>query len=388
MNVKSLFQIDNEVVFLNHGSFGACPFSIMEEDQKWQKEMERQPVEFIGRKHAELLKFSREKLAEFVGAKADDLVYVSNATNALNMIAWSIDLKPGDEVLSTNLEYGASDRMWEFICQQKGAKYVKVEIQLPIENEESFLQAFLPHFNVKTKVLFLSMITSSTALYLPLHQLCKMANSKNIISIIDGAHVPGHIPINLETSPFDFFTGNCHKWMCAPKGTAFLYAKKEVQHMLKPLIISWGKEIDTINNTDFINDFEYLGTRDISGFLSVPACIQFLDQYIDLKARNQIHELLIFAQNGIETILKTPSILKIPQNKIQMYAHQLPANVDGKLLKQKLYDDYKIEIPVSNQNGKQYLRISVQIYNTKNEIDFFLDKLDILLKKCEIKSIN
>lgn len=386
MNIKSLFQLDPDVVFLNHGSFGACPYSIMDEYQDWQRKLERQPVEFMGRKHGEYLKLSREKLAEFLGSNAEDLVYVSNATTALSIIAWSVDLKPGDEVLSTNLEYGACDRMWEFICNQKGAKYVRVPIQLPIESEDSFVQTFLPFINSKTKVLFVSMITSATALLLPIYKLCRMATSKQIISIVDGAHVPGHIKIDLENSPFDFFTGNCHKWMLAPKGTAFMYAKKSVQPLLKPLIISWGKEIDVLNNSDFINDFEYLGTRDISCFLSVPACIRFLDQYLDLNARNQIHELLVYAKGGMEAILKTPSIINTTQSGIQMYAQELPANIDGKMLKQKLYDEYSVEIPVSSQNGKQYLRISIQIYNTRREVDFFLDKLEILMGKCLLES--
>jgi len=382
MNIKSLFQLNSEVVFLNHGSFGACPYPVMDEYQAWQRKLELQPVEFMGRKHGEYLKFSREKLAAFLGSKAEDLVYVSNATTALSMIAWSMDLKPGDEVLSTNLEYGACDRMWEYICSQKGAKYVKVPINLPIESEDSFVQSFLPFINAKTKVLFVSMITSATALLLPIYQLCSMAVNNQIITVVDGAHVPGHIPIDLDSSPFDFFTGNCHKWMLAPKGTAFMYAKKSVQQLLKPLIISWGKEIDVNNNSDFINDFEYLGTRDISGFLSVPACIRFLDQYFDLDARKQIHELLQYAKNGMEAILKTPCINNNLQNGIQMYAHELPENLDGKLLKQKLYDEFKIEIPVSSQNGRQYLRISIQIYNTRSEVDFFLDKLEILMGQC------
>jgi isopenicillin-N epimerase len=386
MEIKNLFQLNPEVVFLNHGSFGACPKPVMEEYLTWQRKMEFQPVEFLGRNHASLLKTSREKLSEFLQASPDDLVYVSNATTALNIIAWSIDLKPGDEVLGTNLEYGAMDRMWELICLHKGAKYIKVQIDLPIKSEELFVEAFMRQVNGRTKVIFASMITSSTALYLPLYKLCRIANSQGIISVIDGAHVPGQFPVQLDISPFDFFAGNCHKWMFAPKGTAFLYAKKNVQHLIKPLIISWGKEIDTLNNSDFINDMEYLGTRDISGFLTVPLCVSFLDEYLNQNARAQIYDLLIYAKDGMELILKTPKIVDSLERCIQMYAHQLPENVDGKMLKQKLYDDFKIEIPVSNQNGKQFIRISLQIYNIRSEVDFFLNKLEYLVSKCLVNS--
>jgi len=382
MKIKELFLLNPEIIFLNHGSFGACPSPIMEEYQFWQYTMESQPVDFIGRQHAVLLKNSREKLGDFLDSKPDNLVYVSNATTALSILAWSIDLKPGDEVLSSNLEYGAMDRMWEIICKQKGAKYVKAKIDLPIENEKIFVQSFMNHINSKTKVLFISMITSSTALFLPINELCKISKSQGIVTIIDGAHVPGHIPIHLDSSPFDFFTGNCHKWMCAPKGTAFLYSKPEVQHLVKPLIISWGKEIDTINNSDFINDFEYLGTRDISGFLSVPKCISFLEVYINAAARVQVHELLVYAKEGMQTVLQTPTITDKLEEGLQMYAQLLPQNVDGKLLKTRLYDDFKIEIPVTEHLKRQYLRVSVQIYNTKDEIDFFLNRLEYLIQHC------
>lgn len=382
MEIKDLFQLSPEIVFLNHGSFGACPLPVMEEYHRWQRKIESNPVEFIGRKHGPLLKSAREVLSAYIDARPDDLVYVENATTAFNIVANSIDLKPGDEVLTSDLEYGAMDRMWEIVCKQRGAKYIKVPVSLPIVNEDLFAEAFLKHFNERTKVLFVSQITSATALFLPIKKLCEIAKSKNILTVVDGAHVPGQIRVNLEDSPFDFFTGNCHKWMFAPKGVAFLYAKQNVQNLLKPFIISWGKEIDTINNTIFLNDFEYLGTRDISGFLTIPHCIDFLNEYLNDNERFRIHELLIYAANGIQSILKTPSFNINLNNGIQMYAHQLPANVDGKLLKQKLFDDFKIEIPVSVQNGKEYIRISVQIYNTKSEIDFFLEKLQFLIPKC------
>ncbi|MFN8256427.1 MAG: aminotransferase class V-fold PLP-dependent enzyme [Bacteroidales bacterium] len=380
MNKKELFCLDKEVIFLNHGSFGACPVSILEKYQDWQKILESQPVEFLGRKHAALLKTSRQALGKYIQSDADNLVYVSNATTAINFIGWSVKLKPGDEVITTNLEYGAMDRMWQFICHERGANYKKVKVDLPFD-KVNFIKSFTNEITSKTKVIFLSMITSATALRIPVEEVCKIARDYGILTVVDGAHAPGQIPLNLNNMNVDFFTGNCHKWMMAPKGTAFLYASPAVQPVLKPLIISWGKEIDTINNSDFLNDFEYLGTRDISGFLTVPECISFLEQYNPFNHRQDLYHLLETAAEGMRLILETPPITEIRNNGLMMYAHPLPVNLDGKKLKYELYEQFKIEIPVVVQNQNQYIRVSVQIYNTLAEIVFFLEKLKFLVNK-------
>lgn len=390
MEKEDLFYLNKDVVFFNHGSFGACPLPVMEEFQKWQKTIESRPMEYIGRKHASLMKASREILGKYIGSDPNNLVFVSNATHAMSMVAWSLDLKPGNEVLTSNLEYGAMDRMWEIVCRSGGAKYIKAVVDLPVKSNEDFFKMFSLMINKNTKVLFLSLITSTTALYFNLDEICRFAKSKGIITVVDGAHAPGQIPLQLDESNFDFFTGNCHKWLFAPKGVAFLYAKAKVQNLLNPLIVSWGKEIDTIGNSDFINDFEYLGTRDISAFLSISASIAFHDKYLTSESKMHLNDLLNFAKAGMQNILKTSSIVGDEHFKLQMYAHELPADIDGIILKRKLYDEFKIEIPVSKQNGREFIRISVQIYNTKAEIEYFLEKLKYLIGSdtCKINQIS
>ena len=281
--LRELFLLRPDVVFLNHGSFGACPRPVFEAYQQWQLELERQPVEFLGRRFGGLLREAREALAAVVGARADDLVYVPNATTGLNAVARSLRLAPGDEVLTTNHEYGALDRTWRFVCARRGATYVNRPLPLPISSADEVIEQLWAGVTERTRVLFLSHITSPTALILPVQELVRRARAVGIITIVDGAHVPGQIPLNLEALGADFYAGNCHKWLNSPKGSAFLYARKEVQPLVEPLVVSWGWQpesstllsLDSNGSSPFVLQHEWQGTRDIAAYLSVPAAIEF-----------------------------------------------------------------------------------------------------------------
>jgi isopenicillin-N epimerase len=200
------------VTFLNHGSFGACPWPVLERYQQWQLELERQPVLFLARRLEELLAEARAALGAYVGADPDNLVFVPNATAGVNVAAWSIGLEAGDEVLSTDLEYGALDLTWEHVCGQLGARYVRKPIRLPVENADDVVDAVWTGVGARTRVLFLSHHTSGTALTLPVAELCRRARERGILTVVDGAHVPGHLPLDLRALHADFYAGNCHKW--------------------------------------------------------------------------------------------------------------------------------------------------------------------------------
>ncbi|MCF6240760.1 MAG: aminotransferase class V-fold PLP-dependent enzyme [Bacteroidales bacterium] len=375
--ISDLFYLRKDILFFNNGSFGACPKPVMDVYRNWQIELEKQPVEFLGRRRETLLKEAREALAVFLNCISDEIVYVSNATTALNIIAHSIDLQAGDEVLATDLEYGAMDRMWEIVCERKGAVYRRVKTKLPL-NDDEFVDNFFANVHPDTKVIFLSHISSSTALLLPVKQIIERANQKGILSIIDGAHVPGQIPLDLTELGADFYTGNCYKWLFAPKGAAFLYARKSKQDLLKPFLISWGRK-EFFSNSPFIDEFEYQGTRDLAPFLTVPAGIEFHKEYSTYPVKQNIRKMLEYTKNELSKIFNTKAIIEeIPEN-IQMYAHPLPQKINGKLLKTKLYDEYKIELPVSTQNNVEYLRISLQIFNNKSELDILFARLKYLL---------
>ncbi len=275
-NLKQYFLLRDDVTFLNFGSFGACPKPVFEVYQNFQLELEQEPVQFIATTGLQYLAAAREALGNYLHCDKDDIVYVTNPSYAVNAVAKSFDLKPGDEILTTDLEYGACDRTWEYYCKKAGAKYVRQHIPLPISSKEEFVSAFFKGLSNKTKLVFISHITSSTGLRLPVEEICAIAKEKGIITFVDGAHAPGQIHLNLKDSPFDFYTGACHKWMMTPKGSSFLYVKKEYQSMVDPLVISWGYQARFPSSSQFLDYHQTNGTRDYSAFLTIPAAIEFM----------------------------------------------------------------------------------------------------------------
>ncbi|KAA0250947.1 MAG: aminotransferase class V-fold PLP-dependent enzyme, partial [Chlorobiota bacterium] len=232
--MKSLFFLRDDVTFLNHGSFGASPLPVMREYQRIQIELEKQPVEFMDRRHDGMLSDARNCLAGYLGCGSEDIVYVPNTTTGVNAVARSLPLKPGDEVLISDQEYGALEKMWNFVCLTTGAKLVKAVIPFPLSSSEETKNAILNAVTPKTKVVFFSHISSATALVFPVKDILDALRGTGVYTFIDGAHAPAQIPLNISELDPDFYTGNCHKWMMAPKGTAFLYARKELQNLLVP----------------------------------------------------------------------------------------------------------------------------------------------------------
>ncbi len=205
--LREFFLLRPDVVFLNHGSFGACPRPVFEAYQRWQRELEGQPVEFLGRRFPGLMAEARRALAEYVGADPDDLVYVSNATMGINIAARSLPLAPGDEVLSTDQEYGAAERTWRFLCERRGARFIQAEIPVPAASHEHVTDTLWAQVSPRTRVLFISHVTSPSALILPVVELVRRARAAGIISVIDGAHAVGQIPLNLDTLGADARAG-------------------------------------------------------------------------------------------------------------------------------------------------------------------------------------
>ncbi|MEN6408513.1 MAG: aminotransferase class V-fold PLP-dependent enzyme [Anaerolineaceae bacterium] len=379
-NLKREFLLDPSVIFLNHGSFGATPRSVFERYQRWQLELERQPVEFLGRRAGGLLKEAREGLAEYLGTKADNLVYVTNATTGLNMIARSLHLHAGDEVLTSDHEYGALDHTWQYLSQRDGFTYVRQPIPIPVTTVENFVETFWQGVTPRTKVIFLSHITSSTALIFPIAEICTRARQQGILTIIDGAHAPGQIPLSLDALGADFYSGNLHKWLCAPKGCAFLYARPEVQSLVEPLVVSWGWLPDQISPAPLIDYNEYLGTRDLASFLAAPDAIHFQQEHDWDHVRATCHQLVGEARQRINSLTGLPSIHNEDDRWWgQMDVARLPDSVDIDALKARLYDDYHVEIPLSEWNGFKLIRVSIQGYNTRADVDALLNALQKLL---------
>jgi isopenicillin-N epimerase len=309
-HLKDKFLIDPEVIFLNHGSFGACPRPVFEVYQNWQLELERQPVEFLGRRALTLLAEARSKLGAYLGCEAEEVVLFPNPTTAINMVVRNLDLQSDDEILTSDHEYGAMDRTWQYICKKTGAKYHRQTIPLPVTNQEAFVQTFWEGVTARTRVIFLSHITSPTALIFPVREICQRAREAGIVSIVDGAHAPGHIPVDLPALGADIYTGACHKWMLSPKGSSFLYARKEVQAWLDPLVVSWGYDADPGfgSGNKFIDYHEWQGTRDLAAFLSVPAAIEFMERNHWDYVREGCHQLAVTARQEINALTSLASI--------------------------------------------------------------------------------
>ena len=378
--MKELFFIDPGIVFLNHGSFGATPRPVFETFLNWQMMMERQPVEFLGRQITSLLHTARERLANYLHTQTDNLVYVTNATYGLNVIARSLHLGPADEVLTSNHEYGALDRTWKFLSESRGFKYTNCPIDPPIISKEDFIERFWQEVTPSTKVIFLSHITSPTAVIFPVAEICKRAREQGIITVIDGAHVPGQIDLDLEAIGADFYSGNLHKWLCAPKGAAFLYARPEVQNLIEPLVVSWGWRSETPGPSKFVDEQEWTGTRDFSAFLSVPAAIEFQNSRNWNHIRQECHLLTQKAQQEICSLTGLPPFHPDAIDwYCQMGAAPLPAHWQVPVIKTRLYDEFRIEVPIIDWQGYKLIRFSFQAYNDQNDLDKLLDAIKFFL---------
>jgi isopenicillin-N epimerase len=370
------------ITFLNHGSFGACPRPVFEVYQRWQRELAAQPVEFLGRRLSGLLASAREALAAYVGAAPDNLVFVPNATHGMNIVARSLRLGPGDEVLGTTHEYGAVERTWRFICGQTGAEYRSQPITLPVSSPEALVDQLWQGVTERTRVLVISHITSPTALIFPVAAICQRAAAQGILTVIDGAHAPGQIDLALDTLGADFYTGNCHKWLCAPNGAAFLYAQPERQALLHPLVVSWGWQARHPGPSPFQDFFEWTGTTDPSAYLSVPAAIAFQAQHDWPQVRAACHALARQARERIGALTGLEQICPdSPDWWAQMCTLPLPITdlAAGDKLKQRLWDEYQIEIPIVDWQDHLFVRVSIQAYNAPHDVDRLVDALPRLL---------
>jgi isopenicillin-N epimerase len=367
--MRDLFLLDPSVVFLNHGSFGACPRPVFEEYQRLQLELEREPVEFLGlkRRYPALIAAARDRLAAYVGASPADLVLVPNATSAVNLVARSLDLQSGDEVVGTTHEYGGNDLLWRQVCESRGARYLEVDTG-PAHAVDELLGAFTP----RTRALFVSHISSPTALRFPVEDLCAQARDAGVLTIVDGAHTPGQIALDVHAIGADFYAGNCHKWLCSPKGAGFLHVRPDAQPLLEPLTISWDWGEDA-----WADRHRWTGTRDPSPQLTVPAAIDFQAAHDWGAVRHRCHELAMSAARELTELGMEP-LATNDDEYVQMVALRLPP-CDAEELGLGLYREHRIEVLAQDWRGRPTLRVSFQGYNDESDLDALLSALRQLL---------
>jgi isopenicillin-N epimerase len=380
------FMLRPGITFLNHGSFGACPRPVFDVYQDWQRELEAQPVEFLGRRLNGLLAEARGRLADYVGTQADNLAFVPNATHGINIVARSLDLQPGDEVLGTDQEYGAVERTWRFNCEPHGARYISRPLELPARDAAEMVEQLWAGVTERTRVILVSHISSPTALIFPIAEICRRARAAGILTVVDGAHAPGQIDLDMEAIGADFYSGNCHKWLCAPKGAGFLYARPELQPQLKPLIVSWGWQAERPGPSPFVDYFEWIGTMDPSAYLSVPAAIDFQARNNWPAVRAACHELLLEASRQLTDLTGLePFSPDSTDWWVQMRTLPLPP-CDVEQVKARLWDEYRVEVPLVQWRARQYVRLSIQAYNTPNDIDRLMEGLRRILPAARLRS--
>lgn len=388
-NLAQQFLLDPDVLFLNHGSFGACPRPVFEDYQRWQLKLERQPVEFLDSRRGlkANLHVAREALAKELNTAPDNIAQVSNATTGLNVVIQSLPLQPGDEILTTNHEYSALEKTWIYVARKTGAKVVVMQVDLPLTSAQDFHNAVARGFSERTKVLFLSHITSPTALLFPIESLVAEARSRGVFSVIDGAHTPGHIPLDLEAIGADFYSGNCHKWLMSPKGSAFVYCRPEWQAMIDPLVISHGWTADNkepgvrgpFGNSPFVDEVEMQGTRDPSAWLAVPAALAFRRDHDWWKVSADCTRLAQETAARLRELTGLPALSSPEFCAPQMVAMQIPP-CDPQAVHDELINKYGIEIPVFEWQGRHIVRLSCQGYNTRAQMDVLIDALSELLQ--------
>ena len=385
--MREHFLLDPDITFLNHGSFGATPRVVLEAQQRLQREMERNPVAQLGRASSALLRQARERLAPWLGASADDLAFVPNATTGVNIVVRSLLLEPGDEVLTTDHEYGACIAAWQQRCAQTGAVMRTVALPLPFEPER-FAERLLAAVTPRTRVLFVSHITSTTALLFPLRDLLPALRERGIVTLIDGAHAPGQIDLNLDALGADFYTGNCHKWLCAPKGSAFLHVRANRRggpERLEAPIVSWGYVaeqqggapsepgradrggLETFTGHSALEQrLQWQGTRDLTAFLSVPAAIDFQAQHDWPAQRARCHAMALDLQREV---LSRNGLAPIAPDEAFVQMVPIPVRTDdAEALRRWLFEERRIEVPVTQHAGRTFVRVSVQVYNTRDDL--------------------
>ena len=332
------FLLDPATAHLNHGSYGACPRPVLDAYRAWQRELERNPVELIARRLEGLLDGVRAELAAYVGASPADLALAPNVTTALNAVIRSLRLEPGDEVLTTRHEYGGLKRTWAFV----GARLVEVE-------PEELAGSIGP----RTKALYTSHVSSATALRLPVEEACAAAREGGVVSIVDGAHAPGHVPIDLAGLGADVYAGNCHKWLCAPRGSGFLWARPEQQDWIEPAVVSWS----WVEESTFAQRHTWAGSRDPSAYLAIPAALEYAGS-VDLDERRTLAD-------EVAGLVGLPPVRGVPAPL--MRAFELPAGAPEDL-QQRLFDEHGVEVVVSEWEGRRLLRVSVGPYVVRDDL--------------------
>jgi isopenicillin-N epimerase len=380
------WQLDSEVVFLNHGAFGACPTTVLEAQQTFRHQLESEPLRFIMREYEPLLDRARDALADFVSADPANLVFVSNATTGVNSVLRSLSFSPGDELLTTSHAYNACCNALKFVAERAGAKVIVAAIPFPLASTEQIVDAVLSQVSVRTKLVLLDHVTSPTGLIFPLQSLIDALSSQGIDTLIDGAHAPGMLPLDLETLGATYYTGNCHKWMCAPKGAGFLYVQPDRQDQIRPLTISHGANSPRTDRSRFQVEFDWVGTQDPSAYLCVETAITHIatlsskgwtgvmehNHQLALQARQLLCEAFGLPAPCPEEMVGAIAAIPLPE---RFGVPTAGAIIDP--LQDWLWEEFQIEVPIIPWINpvQKLIRVSAQLYNDIEQYEYLAEAL-------------
>ncbi|MDZ8227131.1 MULTISPECIES: aminotransferase class V-fold PLP-dependent enzyme [unclassified Nostoc] len=387
LSVRGLWSLDSTVTFLNHGSFGACPKQVLEFQQRLQSQLEEEPLRFFGREWEPLLDDARSKLAAFVGADVQDLVFVPNATTGVNSVLRSLTFSPEDEILTTNHEYNACRNALDFIASRTSARVVVAKIPFPIDSPQKVIAAVIERVSPKTRLALLDHVTSQTGLIFPIQELAKELQQRGVDTLVDGAHAPGMIRLELEEIGAAYYTGNCHKWLCAPKGAAFLYVRRDKQSEIRPLTISHGTNSPRTDKSRFQLEFDWTGTDDPTAYMCVPEAIAFMGSLLPggwTQLMQQNHQLVLQGRQLLcEALGVEPPC---PEEMIgSMAVVPMPTTLENRdfmSIHDELFDKFGIQVQLIPWQEKPRLlvRLSAQIYNTLEQYEYLAKALLKLLK--------
>ena len=380
-DLAGLWSLDPTVTFLNHGSFGATPIAVLEEQRRWQRRLEAEPVRFLVRELPEAWDRARDALAAFLGARPADLILVPNATTGVNTALASFPLRPGDRILLTNHGYNACNNATARLAGERGVEVDVADIPFPLKSPEQVVAAVLEAVTAATRLAVVDHVTSATGLVLPIRELVSGLASRNVETVVDGAHAPGMLPLALEDLGAAYYAGNAHKWLCAPKGAGFLVVREDLHGLTRPRITSHGANAPLAGRSRLHLEFDWTGTADPSAYLCIPAAIRFMADlcpggWDGVRERNRaltLHGRGILA-NALEVEAPCPdemigSLATLPLPRGDGEPLRPPLFLDP--LQERLWSDHRIEVPIVHWPAPpvRWVRISAQLYNREVQIE-------------------
>lgn len=393
--LASHWLLDSEVVYLNHGSFGACPKAVLAHQEMLRFRMERQPISFLFRDIEVLLDHARGAMASFLGCSPDDLALITNATLGMNSVLRSLRFEPGDELLVTDHEYNASRNVLEFVAERDQARVVVASVPFPPPSSEAVVDAILARVTNRTRLALVDHVTSQTGLVLPIANIVAELAGRGVDTLVDGAHAPGMLPLELDQIGAAYYTGNCHKWICAPKGSAFLHVRSDRQQMIRPTSISHAANSSREDRSRFLMEFDWPGTFDPTAVLSVPAALDFigsltergwpgvreLNHRLALEGARAVAELAGFSFTTPEEMIGSLVSFKLPPARRPSTPGTGAAVLPIDPLQDALMERARIEVPILYwpDASKRILRISAALYNDIGQYELLGNTLRDLL---------